>query len=98
MVFALHLFLLELLDSGVDEARGDAMTTELSLQAKRPPAVEAVLISHEGSGKALLVQVALLLQALDEFVTHLVGELPALTLLAYLLGGMLSVGAVGGEA
>lgn len=74
------------------------MTTELSLQAKRPPSVEAVLISYEGSGKALLVQVALLLQALDEGITLLVGELPASTLLAYLLYGMLSVGAVGGEA
>ena len=74
------------------------MTTELSLQAKRAPAVEAVLISHEGSGKALLVQVAFLLQALDEGVAYLVGELPAATLLAYLLGGMLSVGTVGGEA
>ena len=52
----------------------------------------------EGSGKALLVQVALLLQALDEGVAYLVGDLPASTLLAHLLDGMLSVGAVGGEA
>ena len=31
LVFALHLFLLKLLDSGVDEVRRDAMTTELGL-------------------------------------------------------------------